>query len=522
MKAILATEMRELDRRTIEDYGVPGVTLMDRAGYGVADVAQHLARVGGYGDALVQVFAGRGNNGGDGFVVARYLKKMGFEVEVYFAGEASSVRGDALKQLMQMRSDGIALRELATLEDWESLQSSPQAAGDILIDALLGTGISGPARGPVVGAIQVINTFSKRGLVVAIDVPSGLNSDTGVADGDVVTADVTVTLGLPKRGLIAPCALNVVGNVEVIDIGIPSELTDALSTPVDMITVEDVSRMLGSRSRTSHKGNYGHVLLVGGAPGFSGAIAMAAMAATRSGVGLVTVLTPERVAPVVASLVPEAMVHGCACNADGSFAANALDPWLSGMDPFQAVLMGPGMTLAADGATLVARLLDTSVSTVILDADALNALAEEPSLVTGGRDGVVLTPHPGEMARLLGCDVSTVQADRYESARRATQQFGGTVVLKGAGTIVSQAGLPLAVNMSGNPGMATGGMGDVLGGLMAGLSAQGLSPFDAARAAVHIHGRAGDAVARLTSQAGMIATDVVNEIPQVFRGVLGR
>ncbi len=522
MKAILASEMRELDRRTIEDYKVPGVTLMDRAGYGVADVTRHLARVGGYGEALIQVFAGRGNNGGDGFVVARYLKKMGFDVEVYFAGEASSVRGDALKQLIQMRSGGIALRELTTLEDWEDLQSSPQAAGDILIDALLGTGLSGPARGPVVGAIQVINTFSNRAQVVAIDVPSGLNSDTGIAEGDVVSADVTVTMGLPKRGLIAPCALELVGNVEVIDIGIPAELTDTLSSPVELITVEDVAGMMARRSRTSHKGTFGHVLLIGGAPGYSGAIAMAAMAATRSGVGLVTVLTPESVAPVVASLVPEAMVHACACNAEGALAADALDAWLPKMDQFQAVLMGPGMTLSADAATLITQLLESSIPTIILDADALNALSENPSLVSGSRQGIVLTPHPGEMARLLGCIVSAVQMDRYGSAQQATKQFGSTVVLKGAGSIVSQLECPLSVNMSGNPGMATGGMGDVLAGLMAGLAAQGLSSFDAARAAVHIHGRAGDSVARLTSQAGMIATDVINEIPQVLRGVLGR
>ncbi len=219
MKTILTSEMRELDRRTIEEFEVPSEVLMDRAGYGVADIARHLARTCGYGDALIQLFAGRGNNGGDAFVAARHLKKMGFEIEVFFAGEASSVRGDALKQLLQMRSDGIELRELPTLEDWELLQATPQAAGDILIDGLLGTGITGRARGPVVGAIQVINAFARRGLVVSIDVPSGLNADSGLAEGDVVAADITVTMAAPKRGLIQPCALDLVGNIEVIDIG---------------------------------------------------------------------------------------------------------------------------------------------------------------------------------------------------------------------------------------------------------------------------------------------------------------
>ena len=523
MKTVLAAEMRELDRRTIEEFETPGEVLMDRAGYGVADVARHLARSSGLGDALIQIFAGRGNNGGDAFVAARYLKKMGFEIEVMFAGEASAVTGDAFKHLLQMRSDGIALRELPTLEDWEMLRDTPHAAGDILIDGLLGTGITGPARGPVVGAIQVINAFARRGLVLAIDVPSGLNSDTGCADGAVVTADVTATMGMPKRGLVLPSALAVVGNVEVIDIGIPEELTGSISSPVDLITIDDVAQMLGGRRpRTSHKGSYGHVLLIGGAPGYAGAIGMAAMAASRSGVGLVSVLTPASVAPVVAGMVPEAMVHAGTVNAAGGFATEALVQWGNDLSGFDAVLVGPGMTTHADTKALVQQVLASPVKTIVLDADALNVVAEETAFLDADRPGVILTPHPGEMARLLACETSTVQVDRFGAVIRAAERFGVTGVLKGAGTVVAQTGRALAVNLAGNPGMATGGMGDVLAGLIAGLAAQGLTPFDAACAAVHIHGRAGDSVALLTSQAGMTATDVVDELPQIFRGIQGR
>ena len=523
MKTVLASEMRELDRRTIEEFDVPGEVLMDRAGYGVADVARHLARTSGLADALIQLFAGRGNNGGDAFVAARYLKKMGFAVEVLFAGEASSVTGDALKHLLQMRSDGIALRELPTLEDWEMLRATPQAAGDILIDGLLGTGIAGPARGPVVGAIQVINAFAHRGLVLAIDVPSGLNSDTGCADGAVVTADVTATMGMPKRGLVLPAALPVVGNVEVIDIGIPDDLIAPLTSPVELITIDDVAHMLGGRRpRISHKGSYGHVLLIGGAPGFAGAIGMAAMAAVRSGVGLVSVVAPEAVAPVVAGLVPEAMVHAGASNADGSLAADALDKWGADLSGFDTVLVGPGMTTHADTAALVQQVLESWGATVLRGPEARNLAAAPPELLEVKRPGVVLTPHPGEMARLLTCETSEVQKDRFDAATRAAERLGVTAVLKGAGTVVAQAGVALGVNLTGNPGMATGGMGDVLSGLMAGLAAQGLAPFNAACAAVHIHGRAGDSVALLTSQAGMSATDVIDELPQIFRGIQGR
>jgi len=279
---------------------------------------------------------------------------------------------------------------------------------------------------------------------------------------------------------------------------------------------------LGRRSRTSHKGSYGHVLLIGGARGFSGAIAMSGMAAARSGVGLVSILAPEFLVPVVAGLVPEAMVHPGQTNATGSLSGNALEGWGQNLDRFDAVLIGPGMTPHADTATLVSQVVASGVGTIVLDADALNVVAEDPLLLGAHRDGIILTPHPGEMARLLQRDVTTVQADRFATVCSAAERFGGTVVLKGAGSLIARQGHSICVNLTGNPGMASGGMGDVLSGLMAGLAAQGFSPFDAARAAVHIHGRAGDSVARLTSQAGMVASDVIAEIPQVFRDMSGR
>ncbi len=348
MKAILASEMRELDRKTIEEEGVPGVELMERAGYGVAEYVRSLAHTAGLGDSLIQIFAGRGNNGGDAFVAARYLNQMEFRVEVLFAGEASSVSGDALQHMNQMLDDGVVFRELPMLAEWELLQAFPEAAGDILVDGLLGTGISGPARGPVAGAIQTINAFSERSLVIAIDVPSGLDSDTGESEGDAVEADFTVTMGLPKRGLVMPCARDLVGVVTVIDIGIPREFTEPLESPVELITIEDIVPLVKKRQSTSHKGTYGHVLLIGGAPGYAGAIAMAAMSAIRSGVGLVTVLVPESVLSIVAGLVPEAMVHGGNVNDRGSLAADALEHWGRDLDEFDAVLLGPGMSAHAD------------------------------------------------------------------------------------------------------------------------------------------------------------------------------
>lgn len=523
MKAVSAEKMREIDRQTIEDYGVSGAELMDRAGGAVADFIHNLIEMRDTIDPRISVFAGRGNNGGDAFVAARYLKQAGLDVEVLFAGDLSAVRGDALKPLRQLKEAGVSLQVLETVDEWNDLLNVRSFGADILVDGLLGTGSRGPARGPVAGAIQVINRFSDRALVVSIDIPSGLNADTGIAEGDAVVADVTLTMGLPKTGLLQPEALEFVGSVDVADIGIPEELTDTLPEGIELITPEDVASGMRRRPRRSHKGLYGHALLIGGGPGFSGAITMAAMAACRSGVGLVSVLTPADAVSSVLAHVPEAMVHGGGTTDSGSLAADAISRCFGERleDVFSAVLIGPGLTTHPEGVLLIERVLASRVATVILDADALNLTAANPGLLKPGRGGVILTPHPGEMARLAGGAAVDVENDRFAAAKAAAIRFGAVCVLKGAGTVVTD-GRRLAVNLSGNPGMATGGTGDVLAGLMAGLAAQGMDPFSAACGAVYLHGCAGDAVARMTSQAGVTACAIAEMLPRVFRVVQAR
>ncbi len=520
MKAVSAEQMRAIDRRMIEAYGVPGDLLMDRAGFGVAECVRRLADASGFDDPRILIFAGRGNNGGDAFVAARYLREIEMDVEVLFAGDIKAVSGDALVHLRKLRAAGVTPRVLETMDAWTDMLQSSMCVGDILVDGLLGTGSRGPARGPVAGAIEVINRLSDRALVVAIDLPSGLNADTGVAEGDAVLADLTVTMGLPKSGLLRPEALEYVGTVEVVDIGIDDELEDTVPAGIELISSRDVAGVLKRRPRRSHKGTYGHALLIGGGPGVSGAISLAAMAACRSGVGLVSVLTPSALAGTVAVRVPEAMVHAGAMTATGSLAADALDQvsGKDGLSAFSAVLMGPGLTTHPDGLALVAAVLRSAVPVVVLDADALNLMAAEPDLLAGERGGVILTPHPGEMARLLSWRTQDVESDRFAAARKAAERFGAVAVLKGAGTVVAERGR-LRVNLTGNPGMATGGMGDVLAGLMTGLAAQGMHPFDAASAAVYLHGCAGDDVARSSSQAGLTALAVADSIPRVFRRV---
>ena len=519
MKLVSTDQMRDLDRRTIAEFGVPGSTLMDRAGFGVAEMVQYVSRVSGYAsDAPILVFAGRGNNGGDALVAARYLKTWGFEVEVWLIAEARTLTGDAMAQFSRLREAGVRFRETPTPDDLNDAFEEAHCDGGIIVDGVLGIGIVGPARGPAAAAIDCINELSRHNLVVAIDVPSGLDADTGEAPGGAVRADVTVTMGLPKRGLVQTRALDYVGTVEVVDIGLPFELIDPLTSDIELITADDIRALRERRPRASHKGDYGHVLIIGGSPGFSGAVSLAAAAASRSGAGLVSVLTPARVAPIVAGWAPEAMVHPAVENTDGTLTANALRAWSRHINEFDAVLIGPGMGVGTDRRRLVTEVLANSRCPVIIDADAINVCGGRTDLIRDAKGPVILTPHPGELARLMGdVAIPDIQSNRFEWARRAAANTKAMVVLKGAGTLVAEGDRPIAINLTGNPGMATGGSGDVLAGMIAGLIAQHFDPFDAAGMGVHLHGRAGDNVAWRGSQAGLIASDLIAELPGVFR-----
>ncbi|HOW96635.1 MAG TPA: NAD(P)H-hydrate dehydratase [Kiritimatiellia bacterium] len=520
MKIVTAEQMRELDRRTIEEAETPGEVLMERAGQGVADAVARLAETAGFHHPLVHLIAGRGNNGGDAFAAARFLKEDGFAVQVWIAGAANEIQGDALRHFSRMKDAKITARELPTREDWEESLAYP-AAGDLLVDGVLGTGGSGPARGPAAGAIEYINQQSRQALVVAIDLPSGLNADTGAAEGAAVRADLTVTMGLPKRGLLEPAALEYVGALEVVDIGIPAEYITqaALAEDREFIHPNDLRPLLPRRPRATHKGSQGHVLLIGGARGYAGAIAMAARAALRSGVGLVTVLTPAGVAPIVAGSVLEAMVQGGPETDTGSLSAAFWADWRNRIDKFGAVLIGPGLTRNPEGTAIMRHLIRECPPPLVMDADALSLLEGQPHFIAKCRRTALITPHPGELARLMAQDIETIQQDRHAAARAAAESTGAVVVLKGAGTLVAETGKPVQMNLTGNPGMATGGTGDVLAGLAAGLLAQGLTPYDAARLAVYLHGRAGDTAALHKSQAGLTALDVLDELPYAFREI---
>ena len=492
MKLVSSSEMRELDRRTIAD-GIPGEELMSTAGEGLADAIRRLASAHQLVDSPVLFVAGCGNNGGDAFVAARCLHEDGWPVECWLAGSEKKLQGDALIHFKWMKKAGVPFQALEDSSPWKHAAECGTDA-EIIVDGLLGTGASGEPRGIVADAIQFIEAHADRTLVVAIDVPSAM----------AVRADLTVTMGLPKVGCLQPGNLDFVGNLEVVDIGIPGEyIAEAEGDPdLELIHPTDLAPLFPRRPRDAHKGAFGHILCIGGSKGFSGAITMAARAAARSGAGLVSLLVPENIHALVAPAVPEAMVH----------AAMPEGKWT-------AVMAGPGLGRTDAARDQVLQLLETSRVPLILDADAITVLSNHIGAIAAANCPVILTPHPGEFAALLGLKVEDVQEDRFGMARMASAKLGCVVVLKGAGTLVAAPGLPMAVNLTGNPGMASGGSGDVLAGMVAGLAGQGIAPFEAACAAVWLHGRAGDLAAAEKSQASLIAPDLLEKLPEAFREV---
>ncbi len=517
MKLVSTEQMRALERKAIQDHAIPGEELMERAGMGVADAVMDLADLAGFSRPMVCLLAGRGNNGGDAFAAARFLKMEDIDVEVWLAAASNEIRGDALKHLSRMRAAGVDLIELPTMDDWSD--HPPVDRVDLVVDGILGVGLQGPARGPAAGAIHMINTMARHSLVVAIDVPSGLDADCGETRGEAVTADLTVTIGLPKTGLAQPAALDYVGAVEVADIGLPAESIRRLSSDMELITAADLRERFPLRPRQAHKGDFGHLLLIGGSDGMAGAMILAARAAVRSGCGLVSVAVPRCIAPIVAGAVPEAMVHGMEQTDAGSLDHSAIARIENLRNRCHAMAIGPGMTTGAATRRLVETLIKPFLGPVLLDADALTVFGGDPAALQTSAATLVLTPHPGELASLLGVSAADIQGDRVTAARRAAVAAAAVVVLKGAGTLVAHPDKPLHINLTGNPGMAAGGMGDTLTGMLGALLAQGLPAFEAACAAVWLHGRAGDQAAWRSSQAGLHAGSLIEEIPQIFRAV---
>jgi hydroxyethylthiazole kinase-like uncharacterized protein yjeF len=516
MRILTARQMREADRRTIEDLGVPSLTLMENAGVAVAGAIE--ARFDDLGRRRVAVLCGRGNNGGDGFVVARLFSQRNIDVSVFLVGRSSEVRGDARTNLDSLQRLGIPVTEIGREQEWE-IHVPDLARHTLVVDALFGTGLTAPLSGlPQV----IVGDVNRCGVpVVSIDLPSGLSADTHEVLGPCIRATLTVTLGAPKVPLMLEPAREMAGELVVADIGIPAPVVEELDGPdLRILTPEAVRGLVPPRTREAHKGAFGHVLVVAGSRGKTGAAQLAAYGALRSGAGLVTVATPRSCQPVLASMGPEYMTDGLAETAHGTLAADALEAVLA--FPCTVIAAGPGLGAGGGVTAFVTGLIERARVPLVLDADAINACAGDRTRLTA-REGqtIVVTPHPGEMARLLGIPTSQVQAHRLETALTLSTTHRLFVVLKGHRTILATPDGRAAINPTGNPGMATGGTGDVLTGMIAGWLAQVGNASAACRLGAYLHGAAGDLAASAHGEVSMTAGDVVHRIGDAVLALAG-
>ncbi|MBU0610189.1 MAG: NAD(P)H-hydrate dehydratase, partial [Armatimonadetes bacterium] len=478
MRLATAEQMREMDRRTIEEYGLPGLVLMENAGRAVADAAWELLPENG---GRVLILAGKGNNGGDGFVAARHLAAVGVEVAVLLFAKLSDLSGDAATNAHYAEKSGLTIIEEP---DDETVVGAMELA-DVIVDGLLGTGLSGDVRGRLREVIELLDFATVP--IVAVDIPSGLDANTGKVLGAAVEAEVTCTFGLAKPGLVQYPGKAHVGELRVVDIQLPPALLDDPTLTTVLTEASDCVAMLPSRPPDAHKGDTGRVLVVGGSPGLTGAPAMTGLAAARAGAGLVTVAIPAPLHPLVAAKLTEVMTLPLPPGEGDTIGLQALDALLETAARADAVALGPGLSRQGQVAELVEALVREVQAPLVLDADGLNAVAGRARLLRDRSAPLILTPHPGEMARLLDLAIEEVQADRLGLARAAAERFDAVIVLKGAATVIADPEGEAWINPFANPGMASGGMGDILTGIIAALAAGGADPLAASVAGVYLH-----------------------------------
>ena len=508
--------MRRADRHTIEHVGLPGTVLMENAGAAVARlVAERFPRA-----RDVVVLCGRGMNGGDGFVVTRRLAAV---AEALLLGRRDDVAGDARTHLVACERSQGRVSEVPDAEAWRAAVLRVEAA-DLVVDAVLGTGLRAAPTGLAALAIAAIRARCDAGKpVVAVDLPSGIPADSGALGWPVARATLTVTFAAPKRSHVLPPACDETGELVIADIGIPAASLAAVGPTLFLVEDRDAALAFPRRGRGAHKGEFGHVLVVAGSVGKTGAAVLAAIGALRSGVGLVTVATPAPCLPLVAAARPELMTEPLAVTGSGGLDPDGLKHLLALAVGRDAVVLGPGLGQDASTVELVRAFVRACPVPLVVDADGLNALAPlgEPAGAGLGREALtILTPHPGEMARLLGSSTAEVQRDRLGAAVGLARQTGTIVVLKGQRTLVAEPNGRATVVPCGNPGMATGGTGDVLAGVAGSLLARH-GALLAATAAAFVHGRAGDVAAERCGEEGMTAGDLAEALPAAIEGIRG-
>ena len=514
MLIVTANQMQLLDRQTIDAFGIPGRVLMENAGRGATQAFLH--HIYREGPGRVGVLAGRGNNGGDGFVMARYLSQKHIDVTVFLLSASDKVGGDAAENLKLLKASNVKVVEIPDKEHFIARQSHMRHI-PYWIDALLGTGLKSDVKGYFREIIEFVNGLKRP--VFAVDLPSGLNADTGQPCGVCIQASATATFAFAKIGHVVFPGAAYCGKVDVIDIGIPPAMAENAGIQQTLISGDRVQSLLRPRDPATHKGRTGHGLIVAGATGKTGAAAMTATSSMRAGAGLVTLGIPRTLNAILEGQVTETMTLPLPDQDTGLLLEEAFDDIVDAAGSKHALAIGPGLGTASHTRNLVYRMVKEIDLPLVIDADGLNNLAGRLGCLEGRNSATILTPHPGEMARLTNTTTDRIQKDRITAARTLAEQTQTHVVLKGARTLVAAPDGNVLINTTGNPGMAAGGMGDVLTGLITGFLAQGHSAVDACTLGVYLHGLAADLLSRKAAW-GYLATEVMDTIPLAIQNAM--
>ncbi len=516
MFLVTANQMQEIDKKAIESFGIPGLVLMENAGRGAFDYL--IRKFKDIQSKKVAVLAGRGNNGGDGFVIARYLMEKKIFVTIFLLSSKDKVTGDAKTNmaLAQKCCDQYGNCAIIEIPDGDTFltQKDSIARHDLFIDAILGTGLNSDVRGFFKDVIELLN--SSQHPVFSVDIPSGLHSDSGKPLGAAVRANATATFAFAKAGHILYPGNRYTGDLEIIDIGIPKFIARQKKIELFLIEKKSVQACFSPRKFQSHKGSYGHLLVIGGSTGKTGAASLCANAAMRCGTGLVTLGVAESLNKSIEPQVIEPMTYPLPEKDKGFLSDNSFDLILSLLKDRQALALGPGIGTRESTKKLIGKLIEKSEVPMVIDADAINCIAQNTDILKEKKAPAILTPHPGEMARLCHLSTKDIQDDRINISSTFAKDHDCILVLKGAQTIISLPDGRIYICPTGNPGMASGGMGDVLTGMIAGFCAQGFTPENASLASVFIHGMCADILLKKMGAFGFVATDMVQMIPKTI------
>jgi NAD(P)H-hydrate epimerase len=508
--------MKSVDKKAIRDLGIIGPILMENAGIQIVQAMRDRFEL--LQEEDIVVVAGKGNNGGDGFVAARHLFNQGCRVHVLLLSKKGSLKGDAALNFSIAENIGIPVTEVTTEKEWKSKKKKITRC-TVLVDAVFGTGLTKPAEGLFRTAIEDMNKSSAY--TIAVDIPSGLSSDTFELIGPCVKADLTVTLAAPKVAHLFPPAEECIGELLIADISVPPGLLEDDSLKLELVQADSVAPFFSQRKKDTHKGTYGHLFILSGALGKTGAAVMAGKAALKMGAGLVTVGTPKSCLPIVARSMAELMTEPLPETEEKTFSAQALEPSLRLLEGKDALLLGPGISTHDSTAEFVLGLLPRVRIPVVLDADALNILSSTPEVLKSLKTPVVVTPHPGEFARLLRISTQDVIRNKLELAPKFAEEYGVILVLKGYRTLTATPDGFVFINPTGNPGMATAGTGDVLSGMLASMIIQGKDILGAVLAAVYIHGQSGDIAAQKIGEKALTAGSIIRYLPSAIKSISG-